>query len=334
VQADEPKFEGVPASLDADRDVGPPKTVDRHKRPSALGPTWRAAKLGFWCASYVIGPFAFLFFAAGLAITAFGLGSGRGFALSLFVPRAIGFYLIMTLWFAIFAAVLGFVIGAVRWLRWTPDSNGWWAQADKPIRLRRRRHGVDDAPVTPNLNPVTPASPYAAPSTALDAPSKSADVLGDHSVPPEQTSKRRLRTHLLQIAGLLLLLVLFVSFAVGVYAGRVVDRRLNSAIAAADKDDPYWRLQDLIDNRIPVPDKENASVILDQVLALIPDSWPAGPRPRPGTPNPPKDNASEANDRMAATADNVRLDEATAQTIRDELTQRADAVRIARTVAD
>ncbi len=115
--------------------------------------------------------------------------------------------------------------------------------------------------------------------------------------------------------------------------GHQVDRRLSKAIAAADRDDPNWRLDDLLAHRTPLPDAENSATIVAQVLELIPGNWPAAPPAPPGYPNPPKTAAWIATDRMIATAPNVRLDPDAERELRASLAEVSEAVRIARTVA-
>ena len=128
------------------------------------------------------------------------------------------------------------------------------------------------------------------------------------------------------------MVLLAIAFSGGIYAQRTVSRRLEEAIAAADRDDPNWRVNDLIAHREPVPDAENSALVLAEALALLPESWPNAPTP--GHPNPQPTEASHAYDRMQATADNVRLDERTAAPLIADLEEYGEAVRIARTVAD
>ena len=59
-----------------------------------------------------------------------------------------------------------------------------------------------------------------------------------------------------------LLMILIAAYGVGTYVGQMVDRRLADAISAADRDDPNWRLDDLMDNREPVPDAENSAFVV------------------------------------------------------------------------
>ncbi len=123
-------------------------------------------------------------------------------------------------------------------------------------------------------------------------------------------------------------------FGTGFYLGRAVDRRLANAIAAADLDDPSWRIDDLMAAREPVPDDENSALVVAWVLLLLPEEWRHSSSPFPGESQTPPGEFIAATRRLGATPDNVRLDEATADRLRSELETHAAAVEIARTVAD
>jgi hypothetical protein len=280
-----------------------------------LRSSWRGAKTGFRCTSYVIGPVAGLFFLAGLVICAFAAGTGRGLPL---VPsyagpffgygpfwigwglppillRPIQLYLGFAACGAIFGAGVGFAAALIRWCTRGTRTPAWWAAAHRPIRLFCRKPRA-----------VTPAG---------IAPAR---------------RRRRLWPWLV---GVSLFQVLAVAFGTGVYLGRMVDRRLAAAIAAADRDDPYWRLDDLMAHREPVPDAENSALVVAEALAHLPENWPRGPAPQPGAPRPPATEVEQAFDRLE-TADNVRLDDAVADTLRTELHTYQEAVWLAWTAAD
>ena len=55
-----------------------------------------------------------------------------------------------------------------------------------------------------------------------------------------------------------MLIVSLAGYEAGATFGGSVDRRLTAAIDAADRDDPNWRLDDLLANREQVPDEENS----------------------------------------------------------------------------
>jgi ABC-type transport system involved in multi-copper enzyme maturation permease subunit len=53
------------------------------------------------------------------------------------------------------------------------------------------------------------------------------------------------------------------------------ERRLQKAIAEADRLDPGWRLEELEAARRVVPDKENSALRVQKVLTLMPHQWPS-----------------------------------------------------------
>ena len=57
--------------------------------------------------------------------------------------------------------------------------------------------------------------------------------------------------------------------------GTTANRRLAVAMAAADRDDPHWRLDDLLEHREFVPDAENSSLVLAQSIELLGKHWPS-----------------------------------------------------------
>jgi len=67
------------------------------------------------------------------------------------------------------------------------------------------------------------------------------------------------------------LFVLTAAFASGAYLGRLVDRRLADAVAAADRDDPFWRLDDLMAHREPVPDAAKSAIVVAEALSSLLD---------------------------------------------------------------
>ena len=71
----------------------------------------------------------------------------------------------------------------------------------------------------------------------------------------------------------MILIATVAGYETGTILGGSVERRLAAAVAAADLDDPNWRLDDLLENREPVPDDENSSHVMDQVLAFLPNGW-------------------------------------------------------------
>ena len=92
------------------------------------------------------------------------------------------------------------------------------------------------------------------------------------------------------LVGTLTLLALVSIFGTGFYlVDNRSDRRLANAItAAADRDDPNWRLDDIMANREDVPDDENSARVVAGVFALLPEDWPTGPKLE-AFPGEPKD---------------------------------------------
>lgn len=309
-------------------DPGPDSSQAHFLRPAAGSPlpagtlwhdllesTWHGMKAGFRCATYIAGPIAVLLLIPGLLVCAFAAGTGRGlpfaprqvgpffgygpFFAGLDVPgivRApIGFYLGCALLGLLFGAGLGLLGGLARRLTRRPARRTprWWAWL---VRPRGRSRGEPSVTM--------PAGP---------------------------TPLRR-RRRWPWLVGVPLALLLAVAFGAGVYAGRLVDRRLAAAIAAADRDDPDWRLDDLLAHREPVPEAENSALVVAEAVAQLPENWPSPHRTAPGAPAPPPSPAQDAFDALE-TAENVRLDTTVAETFRGELTTYAEAVRLARTAA-
>ncbi len=234
----------IPAGTEADA-----------SRPSPLRALGRGAKKGFRWTSYVVGPAAAVALVAGLALTPFGVGAGRGWGLHLIVPIAPGVYLV----FAVFGAILGGVIGLIAALfgRSRPGIRvaTFWAAVSRPIRRSRR-------------------------FTSTTTPT--------NTRPPEF-----LRRRWPWLVGASVLLVLAAAFAIGIHVGRLVDRRLAAAVAAADRDDPFWRLADLMARREPVPAAENSALVVAKALSKLPQNWPGSPAPPGQWPKPPPPEAAK-----------------------------------------
>jgi hypothetical protein len=285
-------------------------------KPRLRDPSWRAAKTAFRLVTYVIGPISAGLLIIGLIPTALGLGAGRGFGVPTLVPRAVGFYLASVVLGMTIGALLGFVGALIaRDRRLGRTGGSWWAAANRPISLFPRRRGDDTAAGGVEARPRWWRKPRAA------APAD-----------PASGSPGRRRWPI--AVGVIALLLLAMASLAGAYAQRTVGRRLADAIAAADRDDPNWRIDDLMAHRQPVPDAENSALIVAEALEYLPENWPTGPAPPPGQHAPPPTEASRAYDRMSAMADYVRLDKGTADSLAAGLKEYGEAVRIARTVAD
>jgi hypothetical protein len=234
----------------------------------------------------------------GLALAGFTLGTGRGWIISAIGVRAVGAFLGCVALGALFGAGAGLMGGILRRIWPGAFRSAGWSVFQRPIRLFSRRREETGSVA------VTPARPGF------------------------------LRRRWPWLVGLPLLVILVAAFGAGRYLERVVDRRLDEAIAAADRDDPFWRIDDLMAHREAVPDEENSALVVAEALERMPENWPGSPSPPTGESNPPPSPALKPLGRLGETADNVRLDDATAEVLRDELKAYDEAVRLARTVAD
>ena len=262
-------------------------------RPSLFGSAWHGAKTGFRLASYIIGPIAALALLPGLLLMDFGLGTGRGFGLPDFVPGAFGFYFVSAAWGSIIGAAMGLIGAAIGWGRPGTRRASWWSAANRPIRLFRRK---------PTLAAPRPAS-------------------------PPRPRWRRWPFWL----GVPVQLLIIGAFGAGVYLSWQVNRRLATATAAAEQDDPDWRLDDLLAHRDPVPDSENSAPVVAEALTILPEGWPTASTP-PGSMSSRPTAVSEAIGRLGALENNIRPDAATTDAIRGELERYREAVRIARSL--
>lgn len=264
-------------------------------RPTLLRASWRGARTGFRWTSYIVGPFVAIAVLAGLALVELGIGSGRGFGIPDFLAGAVGAYLVAALW----GAAAGLMVGALAYIfREVAD----WIRA----KIRRAsRQSVSQEPLQGIPVPRPRGSTEPRPRRASRWPF----LLG---VPAQ--------------------LVIVAAFVSGVLQGRYIDQRLATAIAEADQDDPNWRLDDLMRHRELIPEWEDSAPVVARAVALLPRDWPPGPK-RPADPGvkPPVDVA-QLLDGLTEIGDNMRLDLATADTLRAELEAHREAVRIARTV--
>jgi hypothetical protein len=282
-----------------------PDTLLETQRPGLLRTSARGAKAGLRRTSYVAGPIVVLAMIPGLALSALGVGAGRGWPImpGYGVPpilyRPIGFYLACAFFGLMMGAFLGLIRGMILRARSGTLVARLWAAANRPIRP----FGGARAEV----------------STAGPAP---------------PVRRCRLWRQLLGVPTFLVLLATVAGFGTGVYLGKMVDARLDAAISAADRDDPFWRWDDLLDHREVVPDDENSAFVVAEALESVPEGWPVPRATIPGRPSPPPSEAAKAIDRLAEMPENVRLDDASAGAIHDELDKYREAIEIARTVAD
>ncbi len=136
------------------------------------------------------------------------------------------------------------------------------------------------------------------------------------------------------IVGVPLVALLLVAVIAGAYFGNQVDRRLAAAVAAADADDPNWRLFDLLAHRSRIPDDQNSALVMDEVCISLPDNWPKHAPPAGGEIAGGKSNLENAFDDLNEAPANISLSTATVEVLRAELKARDDAVCLARTLAN
>jgi hypothetical protein len=264
-------------------------------RATIMRSSWRGAKTGFRWVSYIAGPLAAVPLLLGLGMLALGAGAGGGWVLPALVLNAFGFFFACGLYGGILGAVIGLIVGLFQRARPGTLAASVCAAANRPIRFSRK-----------------------SPSTAT---------------PVDSDPPGFLRKYWPWLVGVPVLGALVAAYVMGGYMGRMVDRRLNDAVSAADKDDPNWRLDDLWENRQPVPDAENSALIVAQALSKLPESWPSGPAPPPGQPKQAPSRLAGTYDQLGASAANIPLSAGAVAVIRDELEKHAEAVRIARSVA-
>jgi hypothetical protein len=113
----------------------------------------------------------------------------------------------------------------------------------------------------------------------------------------------------------------------------MADQRLADAMAAADRDNPYWRLEDLMAHREQVPDAENSALVLAKVTELMPEEWPGLGAPGDGGEPAGKNTALDAYDQLQKLSAKVRPDHAVIEILRTELKAHEAALALARTVA-
>jgi hypothetical protein len=123
------------------------------------------------------------------------------------------------------------------------------------------------------------------------------------------------------------LLLVVVSIVV-LFRGRTANRRLAVAMSVADRDDPHWRLDDLLAHREQVPDAENSALVLAKSSELLGKNWPDGAAVAAS--NPTADVLARLDEIEA----NVRLDDALAGSLGDRLKVREPALAVARTLKD
>src|SRR5439155_24163470 len=75
-------------------------------------------------------------------------------------------------------------------------------------------------------------------------------------------------------AGLLVVLIAAGLIGWHFYISLISDKKLQDAIAEADRLDPGWRLEELETKRAVIPAAENSAEQVMAIKAMIPSSWP------------------------------------------------------------
>lgn len=118
------------------------------------------------------------------------------------------------------------------------------------------------------------------------------------------------------------------------YVAHLTLGRLDHAAAAAERDDPHWRLTDPNAGREVVPDAENAAIVVAEASAMLPENWPPDARRSSAmTVSEPDWDVERALGRLeiqGSIGTPRRLDGPTARILRDELLRRSPALARAR----
>ena len=113
-----------------------------------------------------------------------------------------------------------------------------------------------------------------------------------------------------------------------------IEAQLAKAIAAADRENANWRINDILAHRARVPDAENGAIVVAKVVKLLPRNWPSAAPSSPDVPNPPVPLSMQAYDGLSAAAVAVRLPDDLAVEVRLTLVEKADAVKLARSLVN
>lgn len=273
---------------------------------SPFAATVGGAKLGLRPVFGVLMPIVCVIFSIALVPTAFGLGARRGFGLHQMAIGTLGIFVFISLLVILFGGVFGLLLSLLG---------------------RRRVAASEGCAVTSPSGQSDEARPAQIGNSA-----ETADALPERRDEPSR--RVRWRGVVITILGLVGFGTVAIAFGVGTYVGRVIDNRLANAIAEASKEDPHWRLHDLLANRRQLPDRENSALVVADVLEILPSDWPRDQPPVGGGGAAEPSEVNQAYDRLVKLPENVRIDLPTAQVIRSDLEGYADAVRLARTLSN
>jgi len=134
------------------------------------------------------------------------------------------------------------------------------------------------------------------------------------------TRKRRRRRRWAVLAALATIAIV-AGLGATIALNRYSTRAFEEAAAEVDAEDPDWRLDDLMATREEIADDDNAALVVADVFNMLPESWPP-------------EQVDAAVGRALDADDSRKLGEETAATIRDEMDDLADAVDLARTLAE
>jgi hypothetical protein len=145
------------------------------------------------------------------------------------------------------------------------------------------------------------------------------------AVPPPPPRRRR------WLRWALLLVPVALVAASWVYLYVSGDVRLRRAIAEADRLDPHWRLNDVLEERPAIPDEENGALVSIAAKKQIPGRWPFWDYPPAGA-------EAEAEGSLLFTLQHLKPNEALTPTeraeMRPEIERAARAIQEARKLVD
>ena len=151
----------------------------------------------------------------------------------------------------------------------------------------------------------------------------------------DDSPKAKRRSLWLWLIGIPLLLLLVTVALTVTYMRSTGNQSLATATAAADRDDPYWRLDDLLAHREQVPDAENSALVVAGAgRAPLPKGWLGRVGRGTDAPSDAALAAADAYERLTSTSANMRLDDQDARALGSELKNQAEALAVARTVAN
>ena len=88
--------------------------------------------------------------------------------------------------------------------------------------------------------------------------------------------RTRRRSFWLWFVGVPAMVLLAVISLATLYMGSTGNQRFDAGVSVAVRDDPDWRLEDLMAHREAVADDENAAIVVARAAALLPEGWQLG----------------------------------------------------------